>query len=195
MSHYLTNRSANRGECAQACRMRWTVEDDAGKVVLKDKYVLSLKDLNLSAHLSELVEAGIDSFKIEGRLKEADYVANVTNYYSSCLDEIVACDENLARVGAGYVKAGFEADPERSFNRGYTDYFFVQRKPGMVNMDSPKSMGKKVAMVKQVKGNQMWVELLEPVHNADGLCYFDGRELRGVKVNLSLIHISEPTRP
>ena len=101
MSHYLTKRSANRGECAQACRMRWTVEDDAGKVVLKDKYVLSLKDLNLSAHLSELVEAGIDSFKIEGRLKEADYVANVTNYYSSCLDEIVACDEDLARVGAG----------------------------------------------------------------------------------------------
>ena len=93
MSYYLTNRSANRGECAQACRMRWTVEDDAGKVVLKDKYVLSLKDLNLSALLSELVEAGIDSFKIEGRLKEADYVANVTNYYSSRLDEIVACDE------------------------------------------------------------------------------------------------------
>ena len=111
LSQYMFGRSANRGECAQACRMRWTVEDDAGKVVLKDKYVLSLKDLNLSAHLSELVEAGIDSFKIEGRLKEADYVANVTNYYSSCLDEIVACDENLARVGAGYVKAGFEADP------------------------------------------------------------------------------------
>ena len=183
MSHYLTKRSANRGECAQACRMQWTVEDDAGKVVLKDKYVLSLKDLNLSAHLAELVEAGIDSFKIEGRLKEADYVANVTNYYSGRLDEIVARNEDLARVGAGYVKTGFEADPERSFNRGYTDYFFVQRKTGMVSMDSPKSMGKKVAMVKQVKGNQMWVELLEPVHNADGLCYFDGRELRGVKVN------------
>ena len=183
MSHYLTNRSANRGECAQACRMRWTVEDDAGKVVLKDKYVLSLKDLNLSAHLSELVEAGIDSFKIEGRLKEADYVANVTNYYSSCLDEIVACDEDLVRVGAGYVKAGFEADPERSFNRGYTDYFLVRRQPGLVNMDTPKSTGKKVAVVKQVKGNQMWVDLLEPVHNADGLCYFDGRELQGIKVN------------
>ena len=183
MSHYLTKRSANRGECAQACRMQWTVEDDAGKVVLKDKYVLSLKDLNLSAHLSELVEVGIDSFKIEGRLKEADYVANVTSYYSGRLDEIVARNEDLARVGAGYVKTGFEADPERSFNRGYTDYFFVQRKTGMVSMDSPKSMGKKVAMVKQVKGNQMWVELLEPVHNADGLCYFDGRELRGVKVN------------
>ena len=107
MSHYLTKRSANRGECAQACRMQWTVEDDAGKVVLKDKYVLSLKDLNLSAHLSELVEVGIDSFKIEGRLKEADYVANVTSYYSGRLDEIVARNEDLARVGAGYVKGRF----------------------------------------------------------------------------------------
>ena len=183
MSHYLTQRSANRGECAQACRMQWTVEDDAGKVVLKDKYVLSLKDLNLSAHLSELVDIGIDSFKIEGRLKEADYVANVTNYYSSRLDEIVARDPGLARGGSGHVVAGFEADPERSFNRGYTDYFLVRRQPGLVNMDTPKSTGKKVAVVKQVKGNQMWVDLLEPVHNADGLCYFDGRELRGIKVN------------
>ena len=105
MSHYLMNRSANRGECAQACRMRWRVEDDAGKVVLKDKYVLSLKDLNLSAHLSELVEAGIDSFKIEGRLKEADYVANVTNYYSGRLNEIVSRYEDLARVG-GRIREG-----------------------------------------------------------------------------------------
>ena len=183
MSHYLMQRSANRGECAQACRMQWTVEDDAGKVVVKDKYVLSLKDLNLSAHLSELVEIGIDSFKIEGRLKEADYVANVTNYYSSRLDEIVGREPELARVGSGHVVAGFEADPERSFNRGYTDYFLVRRQPGLVNMDTPKSTGKKVAVVKQVKGNQMWVDLLEPVHNADGLCYFDGRELQGIKVN------------
>lgn len=183
ISHYLTGRSANRGECAQACRMQWTVEDDSGNVLVKDKYVLSLKDLNLSAHLDELVEAGIDSFKIEGRLKEADYVANVTNYYSSRLDEIVARREGLARVGSGRVEASFEADPARSFNRGYTDYFVVSRKPGMVNMDTPKSMGKKVATVKQVKGNQLIVELLEPIHNADGLCYFDKNELRGIKVN------------
>ena len=98
MSCYLTGRSANRGECAQACRMRWTVEDSDGKVLVKDKYVLSLKDLNLSAYLSDLVDIGIDSFKIEGRLKEADYVANVTNYYSSRLDEIVARREGMSLV-------------------------------------------------------------------------------------------------
>ena len=86
MSYYLTNRSANRGECAQACRMRWTVEDDAGKVVLKDKYVLSLKDLNLSAHLSELVEAGIDSFKIEGRMKRWEYSAYMSHLYRRYVD-------------------------------------------------------------------------------------------------------------
>lgn len=183
ISHYLTGRSANRGECAQACRMQWTVEDSDGKVLVKDKYVLSLKDLNLSAYLNDLVDIGIDSFKIEGRLKEADYVANVTNYYSSCLNEIVARREDVSRVGNGYTSAGFEADPERSFNRGYTDYFVKGRKSEMVNMDSPKSRGKKVAAVKQVRGNVLLVEPLETIHNADGLCYFDGRELRGIKVN------------
>lgn len=159
ISHYLTGRSANRGECAQACRMQWTVEDSDGKVLVKDKYVLSLKDLNLSAYLNDLVDIGIDSFKIEGRLKEADYVANVTNYYSSRLNEIVARREDVSRVGNGYTSAGFEADPERSFNRGYTDYFVKGRKSEMVNMDSPKSMGKKVAAVKQVRGMCYWSNL------------------------------------
>lgn len=183
ISHYLTGRSANRGECAQACRMQWTVTDSDGKVLVKDKYVLSLKDLNLSGYLDDLVDIGIDSFKIEGRLKEADYVANVTSYYSSRLDEIVARHEDVTRAGNGYTLSGFEADPSRSFNRGYTDYFVAGRKPGMVNMDTPKSMGKKVAVVKQAKGNVLVVEALETIHNADGLCYFDGRELRGIKVN------------
>lgn len=183
ISHYLTGRSANRGECAQACRMQWTVTDSDGKVLVKDKYVLSLKDLNLSGYLDDLVDIGIDSFKIEGRLKETDYVANVTSYYSSRLHEIVARREDIARAGNGYTLSGFEADPSRSFNRGYTDYFVAGRKPGMVNMDTPKSMGKKVAVVKQVKGNVLVVEALETIHNADGLCYFDGRELRGIKVN------------
>ncbi|WP_099292360.1 U32 family peptidase [Butyricimonas sp. Marseille-P3923] len=183
ISHYLTGRSANRGECAQACRMRWTVADSDGQVLVKDKHVLSLKDLNLSAYLRDLVDIGIDSFKIEGRLKEADYVANVTRYYSARLDGIIAGSEGLSRVGNGHVNAGFDADPERSFNRGYTDYFIAGRKQGIVNMDTPKSTGKKVAVVKQAKGNLLVVEALETIHNADGLCYFDGQELRGIKVN------------
>lgn len=184
MSHYLTGRSANRGECAQACRMRWDVKDASGRCLLRDKYVLSLKDLNLSARLPELVEAGIDSFKIEGRLKEADYVANVTNYYSRILDGIVAKRPGeWKRVGSGLVSASFEPDPARSFNRGYTEYFFAGRPAGLVNMDTPKSTGKRVGVVKKARGNALFVEAEEPVHNADGLCYFDGRELCGVKVN------------
>lgn len=184
LSHYLTGRSANRGECAQACRMKWSVEDASGRRLVNDKYVLSLKDLNLSAHLAELAEAGIDSFKIEGRLKEADYVSNVTAYYSQRLNEIVANNpEKYSRVASGVVKTSFTPDPERSFNRGYTEYFFAGRPAHLVNMDTPKSTGKRVATVKQCQGNMLVVEAGEDIHNADGLCYFDGQELRGIKVN------------
>lgn len=183
MSHYLTGRSANRGECAQACRMRWTVEDDAGQVVVKNKHVLSLKDLNLSARLVELADAGIDSFKIEGRLKETSYVANVTRYYSALLDEAMACRKEWTRLGSGSVQSGFEPDPERSFNRGYTEYFITGRRRGLVNMDTPKSMGKRVGYVVRAKGNKLCVNVTDPIHNADGLCYLEKGELKGIKVN------------
>lgn len=184
ISRYFTGRSANRGQCAQFCRMRWDVKDAAGRYLVRDKYALSLKDLNLSERLPELVEAGIDSFKIEGRLKEADYVANVTQYYSRRLDEIVANSRGeLARVGSGRSEAFFEPDPARSFNRGFTEYFFAGRPAGLVNMDTPKSLGKRVGVARQAKGNRLVVDASEPIHNADGLCYFDGRELRGIKVN------------
>ncbi|MEI3421853.1 MAG: U32 family peptidase [Butyricimonas faecihominis] len=120
------------------CSGRWRMMRE--RWCWKDKYVLSLKDLNLSAHLSELVEVGIDSFKIEGRLKEADYVANVTSYYSGRLDEIVARNEELAQLGAGYVKAAFEADPD-DVNRGCTDYFFVQEENGYGEHGFPEMDG------------------------------------------------------
>jgi len=183
LSHYLMGRSANRGECAQPCRMRWTVEDADGKVLLKDKHVLSLKDLNLSSRLADLVNVGIDSFKIEGRLKDASYVANVTNYYSNLLNAIIERQGNCKRVGSGSVKAAFEADPERSFNRGYSTYFFDGRPKGLVNLDTPKSMGKRVGYALRSNGNQLLVESKYPIHNADGLCYLERGELKGFKVN------------
>lgn len=183
MSHYLLGRSANRGECAQACRMKWNVEDASGKLLLKEKHVLSLKDLNLSDRLVELAEVGIDSFKIEGRLKDTPYVANVTNYYSSLLNKIVERKEGYTRVGSGRVSANFEADPERSFNRGYSEYFYTGRQTGLVNMDTPKSMGKKVAEVRCARGNRLQVNAFEELHNADGVCYLENGELRGIKIN------------
>lgn len=179
LSQYMFGRSANRGECAQPCRMKWSVKDSGGKILVRDKYVLSLKDLNLSAYMDEFIDAGIDSFKIEGRLKDENYVSNVTAYYSSLIDR----HPGVERVGTGKVISTFEPDPERSFNRGYSDYFVEKRKRGLVNMDTPKSMGKPIGTVKQSQGNRLRLELLDSVNNGDGLCYIENGELKGIKVN------------
>ena len=179
MSYYLTNRSANRGECAQPCRMKWTVEDNSGKKLIRDKYVLSLKDLNLSSYIDDLIEAGVDSFKIEGRLKDENYVANVTNYYSS----LIGNHPGIVRSGSGHILSAFEADPERSFSRGSSDYFIRGRHRGLVNMDTPKSMGKKIGIVKEIKGNTIILDAIGELANGDGLCYLEQGGLKGIKVN------------
>ncbi len=179
MSQHLFGRSANRGECAQPCRQRWSLKDNDGKILVRDKHLLSLKDMNRSAYLAELIDAGVNSFKIEGRLKEGDYVANVTRYYSELLEHM----PNVERVGCGRVESSFRPDPERSFNRGFTDYFLHKREDSMSNPDTPKSMGKYVGRVLSAKGNLITAELDEEIHNGDGLCYIAGGELYGVKVN------------
>ena len=179
LSQYMFGRSANRGECAQPCRMKWTVEDSQEKILLKDKYVLSLKDLNLSASIDNLIEAGIDSFKIEGRLKDENYVANVTNHYSSLINR----HPDVERIGSGKVFASFTADPERSFSRGASSYFIYGRDRGLVNMDTPKSTGKPIGVVREIKGKNLWIDTTEQLVNGDGLCYLEKGELKGIRVN------------
>ncbi len=180
LSQYMFGRSANRGECAQPCRMKWSVKDSGGKCLVDNRYILSLKDLNLSAYIKELVGIGVDSFKIEGRLKDENYVANVTNHYSSLLDSILG----IQRAGSGKVISSFQAEPERSFNRGYSSYFVEGRQPGLVNADTPKSMGKQIGCVQQVKGKRFSVQAIEAINNGDGLCYLQGGELKGIRVNV-----------
>ncbi len=179
LSQYMFDRSANRGECAQPCRMRWSVKDRNGKIIIQDKYILSLKDLNLSAYIGDLIEAGVDSFKIEGRLKDENYVANVTHYYSSLIGRY----PEIGRVGSGKVIVSFEGSPERSFNRGYSTYFMVKREKGLVNPNTPKSMGKQIGKVRQVKGNRIQMDTKDIIHNGDGLCYLENGELKGIRVN------------
>lgn len=185
LSQYMFDRSANRGECAQPCRMKWTVRDKGGKVLVRDKYLLSLKDLNLSDYIPELIGAGVDSFKIEGRLKDESYVANVTNHYHRLIEKALKQRPNTGRVGSGIVSAGFVSDPERSFNRGYTSYFMVDRPERLVNMDTPKSMGKVVGQVVEVKGNRLLLDTRETIANGDGLCYLKDGELKGIRVNVA----------
>lgn len=178
LSQHMFGRSANRGECAQPCRMKWSLKDDQGKILLKDRYILSLKDLNLSSYIPDLIKAGVDSFKIEGRLKDESYVANVTNYYHRLI-------EDYGRVGSGVVTAGFEPDPERSFNRGYSSYFLTGRPENLVNMDTPKSMGKPIGKVLEAKDNRLLLDTAETLSNGDGLCYLQNGELKGIRVNIA----------
>ena len=147
ISEVVAGRSANRGECAQFCRHKFTLKDGQGKILEKDRYLLSLKDLNLSAHLEVLIDAGISSFKIEGRLKDENYVKNVTAYYRQALDKIIEADGGLQRISSGRCSFGFIPDPAKSFNRGNTDYFLINQrnKPGA--LESPKSTGQRLGQV------------------------------------------------
>ena len=142
-SHYIGGRSANRGECAQACRKKYTLVDENGNIIAKDKYLLSMKDFNASRHLESLIDAGVKSFKIEGRLKDENYVKNVVAYYRQKIDKLAS------KTSSGRVFLDFEPDVKKSFNRGFTDYFLDGRK-GCFNFESPKSLGEKLGKITKV---------------------------------------------
>ena len=163
-SHYIGGRSANRGECAQACRKKYTLVDDSGNVIAKDKYLLSLKDFNASKHLKELIDAGVKSFKIEGRLKDENYVKNVAAYYRKELDKFAQ------KTSSGKVFLDFEPDVKKSFNRDFTDYFLDGRKI-CFNFETPKSIGEKLGRITHV--GKDYFELDADVAKQDGL-YFNG---------------------
>ena len=184
ISEVMAGRSANRGECAQFCRHKFSLQDKVGKIFAKDRYLLSLKDLNLSNHLGALIEAGISSFKIEGRLKDTQYVKNLTAYYRQALDTIIDVDSGLQRASAGRCSFAFSPDPEKSFNRGMTDNFLLKPRTRPGAIDSPKSIGQRLGPVVHAERKFFVVETQEVVNNGDGLCFFDPQKgLVGIKVN------------
>ena len=184
-SQYCFNRSANRGECAQFCRMKFSLEDAKGREVVNDRYLLSLKDMNRIDHLEELVEAGVTSLKIEGRLKDLSYVKNVTAAYSQRLNELIRRHPDLyCRSSLGECRYTFTPDLNRTFNRGYTTYFLHGRKPDIASWDTPKAMGAFVGTVKEIRHDSFNVAGVASFSNGDGLCFFDGdRELVGFRAN------------
>jgi putative protease len=184
MSAAMMGRSANRGECAQPCRLQYSLIDNNGKVIVADKHLLSLRDMNLSAYLNDLINAGITSFKIEGRLKDINYVKNITAYYRQKLDGIIENNLDLKRSSSGYSIIQFEPDPEKTFNRGYTSYFIDGKDENISSIDTPKSKGKLLGEVSSVDSNSFTVDTLETIINGDGLCFFDeDGELVGMNVN------------
>ena len=183
MSYALGGRSGNRGQCAQPCRRSYTLKDTDGKVLRKDRYLLSLKDLNLSQRLGELLDAGVTSFKIEGRLKEAPYVANTVGFYRQKLDPLLA-QKNLQKSASGIVNLNFTPDPAKTFNRGFTEYGLVDKNEKMGAIDTPKSIGEYIGIIEQMDRQSFVMDGADQLHNGDGLCFLDvSQNLCGTVVN------------
>lgn len=184
ISEVMAGRSANRGECAQFCRHRYNLKDGQGRLLAKEQYLLSLKDLNLSSHLAELIEAGISSFKIEGRLKDENYVKNVTAFYRQALDRLIDGRDDLQRSSSGRCSFDFSPDPAKSFNRGSTDYFIKNRRSRPGAIESPKSRGQELGRVVQSENRFFVLQTTKTIKNGDGLCYLDPvKGLVGLKAN------------
>ena len=177
-------RSANRGECAQFCRLAFDLVDSNGKIIEQNKHLLSLKDMNQSDNLEALLDAGATSLKIEGRLKDVSYVKNVTAYYRQKLDAIFKYRKEYVRASSGTVKTIFTPQLDKSFSRGFTDYFLRGRNPGIFSFSTPKSLGEEVGTVKEIRGNYFTVAGVKSFSNGDGLCYIDDNgRLQGFRVN------------
>lgn len=177
-------RSANRGECAQFCRLPFSLVDADGKVFVRDKHLLSLKDLNQSDILEELLDAGATSLKIEGRLKDVSYVKNVTAAYRQKLDAIFTRRKEYARASSGTCNYTFRPQLDKSFSRGFTHYFLHGRSEEIFSFDTPKSLGEEMGTMKEQRGNYLTVAGLKSFNNGDGVCYIDEQgRLQGFRIN------------
>ncbi len=189
LSQAICQKSANRGQCMQACRLPFTLVDSKGRELARDKFLLSLKDLNLSASLKDLINAGITSFKIEGRLKDEIYVENVVAKYSQELNKIIEeSGGKYKRASSGRTELSFDPDLERTFNRGYTDHFLYGRKKDIISLDSQKSLGKFMGKVKSpmtdAKNDYFTLDRKSDLQNGDGICWFNKKEeLVGTNIN------------
>ena len=184
ISHAHTGRSANRGECSQECRLPYRLEDAQGRVIGNDKHYLSMKDNDQSANLRALIDAGISSFKIEGRYKDLPYLKNATAHYRQLIDEILNDMPDFAKSSSGSCSYTFTPQPEKTFNRSATDYFVNGRKADIGAFDTPKFAGEEVGKVTKVGKDFFEMTSAVELHNGDGLCFFDvHKELVGMRIN------------
>ncbi len=177
-------RSSNRGQCGQPCRLPWTLVNDAGQVLEKDRFLLSLKDMNRSDYIHDLVLAGVTSFKIEGRLKDISYVKNITAHYRKKLDDLIKGSLGYKSASSGRTELFFVPDPLKTFNRGETDYLLLGRKGDIHSLNTPKSLGEQIGAVDQMDLKYFTLKKAHDLHNGDGLCFINRLgKLEGFQVN------------
>lgn len=183
LSYAMGGRSGNRGQCAQPCRRSYSLVDAQGKTVVADRHLLSLRDLNLTPHLGDLLTAGVSSFKIEGRLKNKAYVMNVVGHYRQAIDHLLAA-QGGHKTSSGTVTLGFEPNPDKTFNRGYTRYFFCGRGAEVASPDSPKHVGEPLGRVAALGRDSFTLDAPTPLQSGDGITFYDHEQkLEGSTVN------------
>ena len=183
MSRSLSFRSGNRGECSQPCRQPYDLVDSSGKVLRKGLHLLSVKDLDYSAHIGELIDMGAVSFKIEGRLKDEGYVRNITAHYSRLLDRAIAERKGFVRASRGRVSLDFTPSPAKTFTRSGGDYIFGGKRPSLASFDTPKAMGEPIGKVTKVGRGWFSLHKSTPLASGDGVCFLSGGTLVGTNIN------------
>ncbi|MCO6546052.1 MAG: U32 family peptidase, partial [Gilliamella sp.] len=183
ISHAQTGRSANRGDCSQACRLPFTLKDDQGRIVAYEKHLLSMKDNNQSDNLNELIQSGVRSFKIEGRYKDLSYVKNITAFYRQKLDTILSNSSNLQSASSGRTEHFFIPDPHQTFHRGSTDYFVHGRKSNIGAFDSPKFIGLQIGEITQITPKTIDIKSEKILTNGDGLNVLIKRDIFGFRAD------------
>ncbi len=183
LSRSMSSRSGNRGACSQPCRLTWDLTDGKGNKYLIGKHLLSVRDLNLSDHLGELLDAGVSSFKIEGRLKDTGYIKNVVAHYRQALDKVLATRPHLVRASVGESLPDFTPNPIKSFTRGESNYFFEDKHAGVASFDTPKAIGERIGRVVQTSRQGFRLDAPHTLTAGDGICFLTSTGLIGTNIN------------
>ena len=183
LSRSMSERSGNRGACSQPCRLTYDLVDEKGRTILKGRHLLSVRDMNLSMRVGELIDAGITSFKIEGRLKDLGYIKNVVSYYREQIDRALAVRPDFCRASVGESIPDFRPDPSKSFTRGESEYFFDGRRAGVASFDTPKAVGEFIGRVVRVDARGFQLDTQHDLASGDGICFLTTGGLVGTNVN------------
>lgn len=183
LSRSMSNRSGNRGECSQPCRLTYDLVGADGRKIIRSKHLLSVRDLDLSARLGEMIDAGVTSFKIEGRLKDRTYIRNTVSLYRRLIDSELSQRDGVTRSSAGRSVAEFTPDASKSFTRGATEYFFDGKRAGVASFDTPKAVGERIGKVERVAGRNVIIDRDTDLATGDGICFLADGELVGTNIN------------
>ena len=186
LSRSISERSGNRGACSQPCRLKWDLVDARGNKILKAKHLLSVRDMNLSHRIGDLLDAGVTSFKIEGRLKDEGYIRNVVAYYRREIDRALASRPDMCRSSVGETTLDFTPDPAKSFTRGFSEYFFEGKHPGVASFDTPKAVGEYIGHVSRIAGGRRGafrIDTTKTLSAGDGICFITREGSFGTSIN------------